>query len=171
MNIFQAQDTSTLSELLNLYIECFDNQQHNIYKLKNYIRQSLNNHCVWLAMEDNRTVGALMFSRNLEKELLPTSITQNYDLKSCLYISELMVSPELRGHKIGNNLLSAFIQSIDNKIYTDILIRVWDKNTPALTLYKNLGFSPLTSIEQTKTTPDGSSTFVMKKIYLQRKTT
>lgn len=171
MNIFQVQDTSSLNELLDLYVECFDNQQHDINRLKNYILQSLKNHCVWLAMENNHTVGALMYSKNLESDLFPASISQNYDLKRCLYISELMVSTKLRGQKIGINLLTTFIQHIDIKKFTDIFIRVWDKNTPALTLYQHMGFTPLTSIEQTKISPDGKSTFVMKKIYLHRKTT
>jgi ribosomal protein S18 acetylase RimI-like enzyme len=57
------------------------------------------------------------------------------------------------------------------KGYTDAVIRVWDKNTGALNLYKKQGFSEIAEIIQEKIQQDGMTVFQMNKIYLHKKFT
>ena len=80
-----------------------------------------------------------------------------------------MVTENARGKGIGKQLLTTLFKNIDVEKYTDVFIRVWDKNTGAVSLYKSVGFSPFTTIEQTKMKVNGKETFMMNKIYLHKK--
>ena len=96
-------------------------------------------------------------------------IYENFAIEKCVYVAEMMVAEQARGKGIGRQLLTAFFETPDTKLYSDAFIRVWDKNVGAIALYEKMGFVPYTSIEQTKQKADGSETFVMRKIYLHKK--
>ena len=66
-------------------------------------------------------------------------------------------------------MMSKFLETVDKSKFTDVFIRVWEENIPALNLYKKMGFEPISSINQTKIKANGTDTFVMKKIYLHKK--
>ncbi|MFT3752488.1 MAG: GNAT family N-acetyltransferase [Paludibacter sp.] len=80
-----------------------------------------------------------------------------------------MVQEKKRGQGIGKKMMDRFLETIDKLRFNDAFIRVWEENIPALTLYKRMGFEPVSTIEQTKTKLNGTDTFVMKKIYLHKR--
>ena len=136
--------------------------------LDNYIETILKQGIVLLAMENDQTIGALLSCPLSFDKDVTTAITENFDIAKCVYVAEMMVTEKARGKGIGKELLLSFFQNKQTKQYTDAFIRVWDKNTGALALYKKMGFEPQGSIEQTKLKADGSDTFVMRKIYLHK---
>ena len=80
-----------------------------------------------------------------------------------------MVESAFQGKGIGTLLVNYFNENRNKEIFPNVVIRVWDENIPALSLYRKLGFQDTgISIRQTKHR-DENETFEMTKIYLQRK--
>lgn len=173
MNIIQAQDDESLDEIIALYIKAFftgpSKQFINLKELNEYIAGFFSDGKILLALEKNRVIGALLYCPLQKDTLLPKLIHKNFNVESCVYVAEMMVSEMARGQGIGTQLLQSFFDTVDKTRYTDAFIRVWDKNTTALNLYKKMGFVPISTIEQTKRNADGNGTFVMKKTYLHSK--
>ena len=91
-----------------------------------------------------------------------------------IYINELMVHSKYRGRGLAKKILENFLSTISNTAsisasdkYLFAVIRVWDKNIPALSLYRKFGFKPIASITQNKQNTLGHQ-FQMKKIYLYK---
>jgi len=134
-----------------------------------YIEKLLNEGITLVAIENNQVIGALLSCPLAFDEYVTSEITENFALEKCVYIAEMMVTEQARGKGVGRQLLAAFFEMSDTKQYSDAFIRVWDKNVGAIALYEKMGFTPYTSIEQTKRKADGNGTFVMQKIYLHKK--
>lgn len=173
MKIIQSNDAIYLQEITKLYTEVFSSgisQQHiSSHELSLYINTILKNGYALLALDNNRIIGALLCCPLTLDELFPKQTFQNISIEKCVYVAEIMISSAYRGQGIGKEFLNQFEQTTDKSLYTDAVIRVWDENIPALSLYRKMGFEPIASIQQTKLRPDGKETFVMNKIYLHKK--
>jgi diamine N-acetyltransferase len=173
MEIIQSNDAIYLQEITELYTEVFStgiSQQHiSNHELSVYINTILKNGYALLALDNNRIIGTLLCCPLTLDELFPKQTMQNISIEKCVYVAEIMISSAYRGQGIGKDLLKQFEQSADKSLYTDAVIRVWDENIPALSLYRKMGFEPIASIQQTKQRPDRKETFVMNKIYLHKK--
>ena len=69
-----------------------------------------------------------------------------------------------------NGLATALIDrliGLEKYKYSGAVIRVWEKNRPALSLYQKLGFSRVAEISQTKMSSP-TEEFQMRKIYLYK---
>ena len=86
-----------------------------------------------------------------------------------VYIAEVMIHSEFRGRGIATKMVWEELKQ-DTHSYTDAVIRVWDKNEPAISLYKKMGFKQIASILQEKLTTSREM-FLMSKIYLHKKLT
>ena len=64
--------------------------------------------------------------------------------------------------------MEEFENKLDTNV-TDLFIRVWDKNVPALTLYEKQGFTSVASILQHKLEKGGAKLLLMRKMYLHKK--
>lgn len=84
-----------------------------------------------------------------------------------LYISEVMVHADFRGRGIARQMVTALLEGAGDR-FSDAVIRVWERNEPALLLYNKLGFKPVATIRQTKLEAPGRP-FEMTKIYLHRR--
>jgi len=173
MNIIQAQNEEYRDEIIALYIEAFSTGQFKQYidqdELNQYIDGFFSDGNILLSLEKNHVIGSLLYCPLQKDALLPKSIHMNFNVESCVYVAEMMVSDLARGQGIGTQLLKTFFGTVDKIRYKDAFIRVWDKNTTALNLYKRMGFVPISTIEQTKRNADGNGTFVMQKTYLHFK--
>ncbi len=160
-------------EIVELYIESFSSGISKQYidhiELKEYIDLIFETGNAIIAIENNRIVAAILTCPLSLDVLLPNVIRQNFTIEKCVYITEMMVTELSRGKGIGKQLMTEFFKTVDKNCYSDVFIRVWDKNTTAINLYKNVGFEPVATMEHTKTKEDGKVTFVMKKIYLHQK--
>lgn len=173
MKIIQAQNEAYRDEIIALYIEAFftgpSKQFIDLKELNSYIDSFFLDGNILLALDKNQLMGALLYCPLQKDELLPKIILNNFNVESCVYVAEMMVSELCRGQGIGTELLKTFFETVDKIRYKDAFIRVWDKNATALNLYKKMGFIPISTIEQTKRNADGKGSFVMQKIYLHHK--
>ena len=129
-----------------------------------------------LVTEKDELTGALLAAPLSIDDQLPDKIKQNFSVENCVYIAEMMVIENARGKGWGKQLLQEFIQTVDKQRFTHVFIRVWVENVPAVTLYRKMGYEEYTTIDQVKAYTDNTnttgttSTFVMHKVYLYRKT-
>ncbi|WP_298653761.1 N-acetyltransferase [uncultured Proteiniphilum sp.] len=84
-----------------------------------------------------------------------------------VYIAEVMVHADYRGRGIASRMMECLLRKVSED-YSYAVIRVWEKNRPAVELYKKLGFVPIAGISQKKLNADGEE-FEMKKVYLGKK--
>ena len=173
MEIIETNNFEYKNDIIQLYVEAFasgiSEQFIDLEVLDVYINNFLENGLVFLTVENYRVLGAILACPLSFDEYVPSIITQSFQIEKCLYVAEMMVTENSRGNGIGKQLLAAFLENIDVKKHSDVFIRVWDKNTGAVSLYKSVGFNPFTTIEQTKMKVDGKETFMMNKIYLHKK--
>jgi GNAT superfamily N-acetyltransferase len=159
--------------IIELYLEAFamgDSEQFiDMESLKIYLERILKQGIVLLAIENKKPIGALLACPLAFDNYVTSAISQNFEIDKCVYIAEMMVTENARGKGVGKELLLAFFQNKEAKLFSDAFIRVWDKNTGAIALYRKMGFEPFTTIEQTKLKANGSEEFVMRKIYLHKK--
>ncbi|MBF6629358.1 MAG: GNAT family N-acetyltransferase [Proteiniphilum sp.] len=119
-----------------------------------------------MAFIDERLVGLLLCHPLSYDKDFPAADHPRIPVANSIYISEVMVHTHERGKGIALKMISDLLMSLPDT-FTDIVIRVWEKNEPALSLYRKLGFEPFYSIIQTKhRSPE--ETFEMKKIYLHK---
>ena len=173
MEIIQTNNFEYRNQLIDLYIEAFSTGQSQQYidteELEQYIDLILNAGYTVLAIEKGNVTGAMLLCPLSFEKALPAAVSDNFDVDKCLYVAEMMVAEKVRGQGIGKQLMAAFFRGIDKNSYSDVFIRVWNENIPAISLYTKMGFEPVATIEQTKTKANGSGTFVMQKIYLHKK--
>ncbi len=116
-----------------------------------------------MAFDGQQLVGAVLGMPLDRHDDFPTMTVLDLDPSTALYIAELMVHADFRGIGLGERLLEEMLARSAN--YSSAVIRVWEKNRPALNLYRKMGFRPIAVVTQTKRrTPD--EMFEMRKIYM-----
>ena len=173
MEIVQTNSNEYQSEITSLYVEVFSTgksmQYIDKYKLNLYISQLLTHGFALLAIDKNEVIGAVLVCPLGFDKLLPVAISSRFNIAKCLYVAEVMVAGKEQGKGIGKALMKSTFAAIDTSVYSDVFIRVWGENTPAISLYETIGFKPVATIEQIQKRHDGNGTFVMNKIYLHKK--
>ena len=123
----------------------------------------------FMAFHKHMLVGAVLCLTLKNDPDFPSELHKEFDLEKTLYVADVMVDEDHRGIGVAQGLLEHLFQMSQPKPYKDVMIRVWDKNIPALSLYKKLGFEEISSIFQTKLSKETKEPFEMKKIYMHRK--
>ena len=118
-----------------------------------------------MAFVGQQLVGAVL-AMSLERHAdFPATVVPDLDPRITLYIAEVMVHPDFRGMGLGTRLVEEMLDRPAD--FSSAVVRVWDKNRPAVNLYRKRGFRPIAEITQTKRrSPD--ETFEMRKIYMHR---
>lgn len=127
---------------------------------------------------DNILVGMLVATPLSEHHDYTFDSASEIEEDKTIYINELMVHSEYRGRGLAKKILQNFLNTISNTVtnaasnaasdkYLFSVIRVWEKNIPALSLYRKFGFEPFARITQTKLDTSGHK-FQMNKIYLYK---
>ncbi len=122
-----------------------------------------------MVMQNNNVVGVVLWFSLKNDPEFPFDKHKDINPAKTIYISDLMVDAHYRGQGVAQKLLQQLLQTSKVKQYDDAVIRVWDKNTPAVSLYKKLGFKEIDIIFQTKLKKETKEPFEMRKIYMQLK--
>ncbi|MDA3852991.1 MAG: GNAT family N-acetyltransferase [Bacteroidales bacterium] len=161
--------------LVNLYLATFSEgesfQYHNRKETELYLQSILEVGYGIIAIEDQDLLGSILLTPLHFDNLVPASITQNFNLSHSIYVTEMMVKKSNQGRGIGKKLLLHFLETVDRKTYHHAFIRVWIQNTAAVGLYKKMGFNECATIEQSKLLADKGAVFNFKKSYLHQKLT
>jgi len=119
-----------------------------------------------MAFIGDRLAGVLLCQPLSYDSEFPADEFPDIPVKNCVYLAEVMVHTDEREKGIASMMITHQMETMP-KIYAHAVIRAWEKNEPAMMLYRKLGFVPFYDISQTKLrSPD--ETFEMKKIYLHK---
>ena len=155
-----------------LYVNTFSNGDNAQWIDSNQLEESLNNTYqsgfMIVGLLSGKPVAALFVVSLKFDNYCPVDIKRNFKPEKTPYISELMVDDGFRGRGFGKIILEKSVDMLKQKAFTDVFIRVWERNKKALQLYRNAGFEPVAEIFQLKKLPDGVSTLEMRKVYLHR---
>ena len=157
-------------KIIDLYLHAFTSGEYAQYidprtagtTLDALVRKGWGN----MVFVGDRLAGVAMAMSLQHDRDFPAAELPAIAVERSLYISEVMVHADYRGRGIARQMVDDLLaRAVDT--FTDVVIRVWDKNLPALALYHKLGFYPVASIRQTKLEAPGRP-FEMRKIYLHR---
>ena len=123
----------------------------------------------FMAFHKDKLIGAILCLSLKNDPDFPFDNHKELNPDKTLYIADLMVDQEFRGRKVAQSLVEHLFAQSQPKPYDDAVIRVWDQNIPAVSLYKKLGFEEIETIVQTKLHKGNKEPFEMKKIYMYRK--
>lgn len=123
----------------------------------------------FMAFDDEDLVGAILCLSLKNDPDFPFDAHPDIDPETTLYIADVMVDQQYRGQGVATTLIEHLLKESDSKPYTDVIIRVWDKNVPAVSLYRKLSFKEIDTISQTKLHKADKKPFEMKKIYMHKK--
>ncbi|NLY24766.1 MAG: GNAT family N-acetyltransferase [Bacteroidales bacterium] len=157
-------------KIINLYLHAFTTGEYAQYiapeRAESTLDELVRSGFGKMAFIDDRLVGVLLCHLLSYDKEFPADDFPHIPVAKSIYISEVMVHTDDRGKGIALKMISDLLMSLP-ETFRDVVIRVWEKNEPALSLYRKLGFEPFYSITQTKLrSPE--ETFVMKKIYLHK---
>ena len=122
-----------------------------------------------MAMQRGKLVGVVLCLSLKNDPDFPFTQHKDIDTAKTIYITDLMVDAQYRGQGVAQKLLQQLLHSCLVKQYDDAVIRVWNKNIPAVSLYSKLGFKEIDTIFQTKLKKESKEPFEMKKMYLHKK--
>lgn len=161
------------TKLVDLYLHSFTTGEYAQYidpeSIESTLDDMLRRGDGIMAFIYDRLVGLLIATPLKSDNEFPQNQYPALKIDHTLYIAEVMVHINERGRGIATKMVQEKLKQAFNH-YTDVVIRVWDKNLPALHLYEKLGFNPIATILQRKLTPS-RQIFEMNKIYLHKKLT
>lgn len=160
-------------KLIHLYKLSFTEGQHAQYIPPEAIETSLDDIMRvgfgFMAFQKDQMVGAVLCLLLKNDPDFPFDKHKDIDPAKTIYIADLMVDEHFRGEGVAQGLLDHLFEMSQSKPYGNAIIRVWDENIPAVSLYKKLGFHEITTILQTKLNKETKEPFEMKKIYMTKK--
>lgn len=171
-NLTKEIYNSRKDEFVELYLHAFTTGENAQYISRETAEESLD----WLMKNGNGRI--VLFESKLTGILI--GVTLNFDADfpigkhpeilpdKSVYIAEVLVHTDARGQGIASKLIRDYLELDCAGKYSGAVIRVWDKNIPALSLYKKLGFIEIDEIKQTKL-KSPTETFEMRKVYLHKK--
>ncbi len=162
------------AKLVDLYLHSFTTGEYAQYIDFESIESTLDDMLLHkgdgvMAFIYDRLVGLLIATPLKNDNEFPQNKYPALKIDHTIYIAEVMVHIDTRERGIASKMILERLSKASSQ-YTDVVIRVWDKNLPALHLYEKLGFKPIATILQRKLTPSHEM-FEMNKIYLHRKLT
>ncbi len=161
------------AKLIHLYKLSFTDGQHAQYIPPEAIETSLDDIMRvgfgFMSFQKDKMVGAVLCLSLKNDPDFPFDKHKDIDPAKTIYIADLMVDEHCRGQGVAQDLMSHLFEMSQSKPYVNAVIRVWDENIPAISLYKKLGFEEITTILQTKLSKETKKPFDMKKIYMHLK--
>lgn len=160
-------------KLIDLYELSFTDGQYAQYIPQEAIEISLDDIMRvgfgFMSFQKDNMVGAVLCLSLKNDPDFPFDEHKDIDPAKTIYIADLMVDTHYREQGIAQGLLEHLFKRSQSKPYNDVIIRVWNQNIPAVSLYKKLGFVEITTILQTKLSKETKKPFEMKKIYMHRR--
>ncbi|MDO5664363.1 MAG: GNAT family N-acetyltransferase [Bacteroidia bacterium] len=156
-------------KIIDLYLNAFTTGEYAQYipleSAESTLDEMLRNGWGNMAFVGDKLAGVLIALPLSHDNDFPHNKCFRIPVESSLYIAEVMTHSDFRGKGVASKLIENFLEEAKDN-YTDVVIRVWDKNEPALSLYEKMGFERMdVDIVQTKFR-DKNEAFEMRKIYL-----
>jgi len=156
-------------ELEHLYIKTFTKgisaQKITTQGAEHYLKSLFDVGYGIFGFSDDKLIAALITTPiSYDTERLK-AIKESYSDKDTLYIAEVLVDENFRGQGLGKKLMQVFDEKLEKHI-NHVILRVWQENKKAVSLYEKAGFNTCGHIIQEKIRPDSKEKFIMHKNYM-----
>lgn len=176
LKIFQDTHYKFKDEIRKLYVETSsqgDAAQHiDPEELDTEIRLTYEEGMMMVAVDededDEKLTGALFVYPLQYNAGYKPELSDVCDKVHTPYIAELMVHKNHQGKGTGRLLLMKTLTKLQQNRFTEVFIRVWNKNLKAMHLYQKAGFQRVGKMFQTKLFSDKMTKIVMEKVYLRK---
>mgnify|MGYP001011508717 CR=1 FL=1 len=149
-----ANDIPELSELydqLNEYLAASTNYpgwRKDIYPTIEDAEAGVNSNSLFVAKIDNKVVGTIVLNYNPENSYDTVNWKTNTEDYSDIYvIHTLAVHPQFLNNGVGQALLEFSIKIARERGIKSIRLDVYQKNEPAIHLYKKMGFEYIALVD------------------------
>jgi ribosomal protein S18 acetylase RimI-like enzyme len=158
------------SKLIDLYLFSFTTGEYAQYIDSHTAEKTIDvlfeNGFGNVVLDNDQPIAFALATSLLYDKEFPLAEIKNIQAENTIYIAEVIVHIDFRRKGLATALIDNLLERIDSN-YTGVVIRVWEKNIPAISLYQKLGFDPIANISQNKMSSP-TEAFQMKKIYLYK---
>lgn len=158
------------SKLIELYSFSFTEGEHaqhiSIDEIEKLLDDRMKIGFGLMAIQKKNVIGVVLWFSLKNDTDFPFDKHKDINPAKTIYITDLMVDAQYRRQGVAQELLKHFFKSSQVKHYDDVVIRVWDKNIQAVSLYNKLGFKEIDTFFQTKLKKATKEPFKMRKIYM-----
>ena len=127
-------------EMVDLYLNAFTTGEYAQFiarqTAESALDEMLRNGGGNMAFIQERLAGVLLAFPLAHDNDFPKSECPPIPVEQSVYIAEVMTHTDFRGRGVATQLIKNFLHTAKDG-YTHAVIRVWDKNAPALSLYEN----------------------------------
>lgn len=125
-----------IPEIIKLYLGIWKDDKTNVKELKKYFLKKIKNKEGFVALEENKIVGFIGFS----KEYFKIVCSKRKSFQDSDYLDWVFVDKNYRGKGIAETLIKKFEQDAKKRKVRRIFSTTILKNKPALNLHKRLGY-------------------------------
>lgn len=118
-----------------------------IYPNRDTAVKGIRDHCLYVAMKENTIVGSFLLRHEPEPAYFTVKWNVDLSYDNIYVIYTFVVHPDYHGDGIGQFMLDFITShSIEEKM-SSIRLDVYEKNTPAIQLYKKCGFQYINTVD------------------------
>lgn len=153
MKIRKADNYETVKQF---YDDIIDKMQDSIYKplwqkgiypSDEYLKESIENHQLYVGIENNQIIGAMIVNHDSNESYNKMTWQIEADKDEVLLIHALGVLPEYSNKGYAKHLVQYVIDMGKENLCKAIRLDVLYNNVPALKLYEGIGFKKLDTIQ------------------------
>jgi RimJ/RimL family protein N-acetyltransferase len=161
-NKLMAATMNMLDEVNDIYLKCRDQliqngifQWDNHYPNKEYFKECIEDHCLFVLMNDSKIIGHVVLNEweSEEWDIVP------WKASNPIMIHSLMIHPLYQGRGGGKEFVKRCEEFAMEKEYTSIRLDAFSGNEKAMQLYRNLGYQKRGSVSF-KSKPEGHQEYI-----------
>lgn len=154
--IFEQGTPDDIEELAQLYdaitdyLECHTNYpgwRKGLYPNRDTALEGVAEGTLYVARKDGRIVGTVILSHTPEASYAQAAWHANLDYEDVYVVYTLAVHPHFLGMGIGERIMDFILEYSAKNNAKAVRLDVYEKNTPAVCLYKKYGFQYIDTVD------------------------
>lgn len=143
-------ELSALYDALNDYLESHINYpgwKKGVYPVREDAETGIHENALFVAVENQQIVGTVILRHQPETGYKLTNWHNCFDYKDIFVIYTFAVHPQYLKQGIGKKLIKFVLDYAVQMKMKAIRLDVYEKNTPAICLYENMGFQYIDTVD------------------------
>lgn len=118
-----------------------------VYPTRDTAVEGIRDHCLYVAIEEYAIVGSFLLRHEPEPAYFTVKWKQDLTYDNVYVIYTFVVHPDSHGDGIGQFMLDFITRHSIAEHMSSIRLDVYEKNTPAIQLYKKCGFQYIDTVD------------------------
>lgn len=144
------EEVSALYDELNDYLETHINYpgwRKGIYPIREDAEQGIRENSLFVALDDDRIIGTVILKHQPESGYELVDWHNRLDYKDIFVIYTFAVHPSFLRRGIGKKMIKFVLDYAAEMEMKAVRLDVYEKNIPAITLYENVGFEYVGTVD------------------------